>query len=220
MLVFAIVAIFVTPERRTFFTLPIAAAATIFLLRIPTLACFILGYMLAECYHSSLRENSLVRYVAPALLPLVIGIKTARPYFDTTDSCDALLAAASVFSIVFTPIYGRCCSSRLSAFLGQISFPLYLIQIPIICSYTSFLLLKFDAHGVPLGMAAAINIGSSMLLALLIAWLMVPLERFSIRFSTRAGVYLVDLFSIRKAPVMAAPPQRDGHVRGMVLPGR
>jgi peptidoglycan/LPS O-acetylase OafA/YrhL len=198
MLVFSIVAVFVTPARRNFFTLPIAAAAGIFLLSAPSLACFIFGYVLAECYHSPLESNKLVQSAALAILPIVIGVKTLFPYERTIDTFDALLAAGMVFAVVFAPFYQRLFSSATSRFLGKISFPLYLVQIPLICSYSSFLFLRLGAQGMPAAKMAVIVIGSSMLLALLAAWLLLPVERFSIYFSGRAGAWLVRFFSIQK----------------------
>lgn len=203
MLVFSIVAVFVTPARRNFFTLPIAAVASIFLLSAPSLACFIFGYVLAECYHSPLEDNKGVKLAALVVLPIVLGIKTLFPYERTTDTCDALLASGIVFAVVFSPFYSRLFSSAISRFLGKISFPLYLVQIPIICSYSSFLFLRLNARGLPVTQTATIVIVSSMLLALVVAWLLLPVERFSIYFSGRAGERLVRFFSIQKqAPIV------------------
>jgi peptidoglycan/LPS O-acetylase OafA/YrhL len=205
MLVFSIVAVFVTSARRSFFTLPIAAAAAIFLMQIPTLSCFIFGYVLAECYHSPLRNQPYVRYLAPVLLPLVVVVKTMYPYYATPDALDAVLAASLVFSIVFTSRYASVCSSRLSAFMGQISFPLYLVQIPLICSYTSFLLVRLHAQGLPIYQIALIDVTSSIVIALFIAWLMIPVERFSVRLSARAGAFLVRSLSISREATRVGP---------------
>jgi peptidoglycan/LPS O-acetylase OafA/YrhL len=207
MLVFSIVAVFVTSVRRNFFTLPIAAAAGIFLLTAPTLACFIFGYILAECYHSPLQDHRVIRAVALAILPVVIGIKTLFPYEHTNDTCNALLASGIVFAAVFAPFYRRLFSLRLSRFLGKISFPLYLVQIPLICSYSCFVFVRLSARGLPIAQTAAIVTLSSMLLALCVAWLLLPVERFSIYFSGRAGERLVQFFSIQKrAPIAHGSP--------------
>jgi len=196
MLVYAIVAVCVTSARRRFSTLAIGAAAAIFLLKAPDLACFIFGYVLAESYHSPIAGNSIVKAMAAATLPIVLWIKTAFPYDETSDACNTLLAAGIVFAVVFAPPYGRAFSSKFSGFLGKISFPLYLLQMPIICSYSSVMLLQLSARGASVSTCAAVITVSSVILALAASWMLLPVERFSIHFSNRAGQLLVRLFSI------------------------
>jgi hypothetical protein len=85
---------------------------------------------------------------------VVIGIKTLFPYERTTIRSTRCLPAASCSRLVFAPFYRQLFSSATSRFLGKISFPLYLVQIPLICSYSSFLFLRLSAHGLPIAKTA------------------------------------------------------------------
>ncbi len=187
MIALAIAAVSQGPLPKRFVTLLIVCAAALLLLKSPALACFVFGYLLAECYHSPLKSNRLTRIFALALLPIVVGVRTAFSYEQLNDSIYTLLAAAAVFSSVFGPAYEKMLSSKVSLFLGKISFPLYLIQIPLICSYSSFVLVRLVRFDISDHDRAAIIVVSSAGLAISVAWVLSASEKFTVRFSHRAS---------------------------------
>jgi peptidoglycan/LPS O-acetylase OafA/YrhL len=58
---------------------------------------------------------------------------------------------------------------RAMQLLGRLSFPIYLIQIPLLCSFTALLLLKLQLHDY--WMRAAVTIGATTVIMLPLAWL-------------------------------------------------
>jgi peptidoglycan/LPS O-acetylase OafA/YrhL len=58
---------------------------------------------------------------------------------------------------------------RAMQFLGRLSFPIYLIQIPLFCSVTALLLLKLQLH--TYWMTAAVTIAATTLIMVPLAWL-------------------------------------------------
>jgi putative glycosyltransferase (TIGR04372 family) len=59
--------------------------------------------------------------------------------------------------------------SRAMQLLGRLSFPIYLIQIPLVCSFTALLLLKLPLQ--PYWMLAAVTIAATTLVMIPLAWL-------------------------------------------------
>jgi peptidoglycan/LPS O-acetylase OafA/YrhL len=98
------------------------------------------------------------------------------------------LVAMAVFLLVLRsgPI-SRFLSLPLSQWLGRLSFPLYLIQISVIVTITSGLIVVAKTNGL-LAPAMALAIALLSLAACLLgAWLMLPVERFALDFAGRIG---------------------------------
>jgi peptidoglycan/LPS O-acetylase OafA/YrhL len=104
----------------------------------PLLAAFIVGIVLAEINESGIAERVrpqagyllIPSLAAAALLPGQGGI----PYLA--------VATLIAFSTSFSAIGRRFLSSRLSRFLGEVSFPLYLLHGLVIFSYGTWILGK------------------------------------------------------------------------------
>ena len=139
MLAFFIVAVFVKGEKvRRVHLLPVIALGAFSLQSIAhPIACFVFGYLLAELYHAAPKN---LKYYATALLPIVVLGVTFIHWHDNSFHL-IVLAVAMIFAGCFSPWLQKFFSCRLSNFLGQISFPLYLIHICIICSFSSKLYL-------------------------------------------------------------------------------
>ena len=97
----------------------------------------------------------------------------------------ALWSLASVFvgSVLLAFPLQRFFSLPLSRWLGHISFPLYLVHISVLCSLGCWLIVRVDAAGY--GPVAMVSIVSAAVLgvSLLLAHLLQPMERASIRAS-------------------------------------
>lgn len=75
-----------------------------------------------------------------------------------------------------------------SAFLGRLSFPVYLMQYPVLISLTSWLIVAFNSSGA-LSPLTAIVIGSlSLGGVLLAAWAFLPVEMFTLSLIQRIRV--------------------------------
>lgn len=68
-------------------------------------------------------------------------------YRPDDDRYTALLALLLVSAIAFSPILQSLFSGLVSKFLGRISFPLYLIHMIVICSWSSYIFLYLTAYG-------------------------------------------------------------------------
>jgi len=133
-------------------------------------ALMFFGALLAHLHTSFLRYNCLwVGLIASALF-LAMSSNT----LETRDYYYAICASALFIVVLFIEPISRRFSNRLSQTLGKISFPLYLVHGPIMWTV-----------GLPLaGHLNQILINSLlMVLSLLAAFLLIPVERFAVSFS-------------------------------------
>jgi peptidoglycan/LPS O-acetylase OafA/YrhL len=78
-------------------------------------------------------------------------------------------------------------SSRVSVFLGKISFPLYVIHMTIICSLTSFLITKeYDPNNTKL---IVLYFTITVVVSIICACILYPVEKFAIAFSGKIFEY-------------------------------
>lgn len=158
----------------------------------PIFSCFIGGYLIAELknsYPSILKTPRLVQILSTTCFILIIITFTYwRPY-NTTIICAA--AILFVASISFSKPLQCFFSMRLSRFLGKISFPLYLIHIFVICSWSSYLFIFLSFMEIEPIIAISINIISSTFITLAIAISLLPIEKFSVKSSKVIGNFII-----------------------------
>jgi len=166
--------------------------AMVFFEAAPLYACFVMGYLIAE-----LNERFKTRS-RPACFDLVLlGLFTAAAVLSTSarfrgdDRITCLIATCLVASATFSTSLRAVFSSGVSRFLGRISFPLYLIQIPVICSLSSYLLIKLPLLGVAPRTAIAVNFSMTLIACVLLSSLLLPVDRFSTYASRRIGSMLL-----------------------------
>lgn len=178
--------------------------ALAFLCSTPLYACFIMGYLIAELNRIFVgkitRKGSDIFLVCAFLA--VSGVAILRQFiewgdFVTYDAATCLIATALVTSVSFSSGLRAFFSNRLSKFLGRISFPLYLIQIIVICSWSSFLYLKMPVLGGSVVLAAVINLLTTISLCIGLSALLIPIERLSIFASKTLGGYLLIKDAVR-----------------------
>jgi peptidoglycan/LPS O-acetylase OafA/YrhL len=98
-----------------------------------------------------------------------------------------LIAALIVFLVIISPILQKILSSKVSVFLGKISFPLYVIHMTIICSLTSFLITKkYDPNNTKLIVLYFII---TVAVSIIGACILYPVEKFAIIFSGKIFEY-------------------------------
>lgn len=160
--------------------------AALLLLSKQLAACFTAGYVLAElvCTYPAagkwLRLASLAFAAAGLTLSAVVGRQD--------DHSGALLAIGIVMAGHFWPVANSFLSSQLSRWLGHISFPLYLIHVPVIgCAGMVFLAMRHN--DVPAHIATHLTMVLAFAGSLVAAWLLLPVERLSIRLSRAAGSF-------------------------------
>lgn len=197
MLVYMIIGFFRTDKNKTYLV-PIAFIILFNLFNNPIIACFAVGYLLAELYvtYSQRLENtSWVSWFSTALFAIPVICST---FFRTGHHFYiALLASLLVLSVTFSGVLKRFFSNKVSRFLGRISFPLYLIHLPLICSFSSYLFLYLPAHGYGNQATANIIVATTVPLGLLIAWIFYPIETFSVKASKKISEWLMT-FSLIK----------------------
>jgi len=169
-----------------------------FLCSTPLYACFTLGYLIAEL-NKGFVESARSKGVDFFLGSLFVGvcIFSTFPQFRgggdelTYDIVTCLIATAIVASVSFSSALRGFFSNNLSRFLGRISFPLYLIQIIVICSWSSYLFLKIPMLGISNLLAAMLNLVTTVSLCVGLSVLLLPIERFSISASKKLGGFLL-----------------------------
>ncbi|SFB27108.1 Peptidoglycan/LPS O-acetylase OafA/YrhL, contains acyltransferase and SGNH-hydrolase domains [Collimonas sp. OK607] len=130
-------------------------AVIIFLVIAQSFYClFFIGVLFAQ-YRANgvfnrLRASGIWRFAAIALLIAIVIIYTfskRQPYFWQYININVVTSAALVFCFYTSDWAIGFFSSKLSHFLGEISFPLYLVHFSVIISLTSFLTIKFSELG-------------------------------------------------------------------------
>jgi peptidoglycan/LPS O-acetylase OafA/YrhL len=197
MLVYLIIGFFRTDKNKTYLV-PIAFIILFNLFNNPIIACFAMGYLFAElyvAYSQRLEKSPWVSWVATALFAVPVICSTF--YRTGHHFYIALLASLLVLSVTFSSVLKRFFSNKVSRFLGRISFPLYLIHLPLICSFSSYLFLYLPTQGYSNQATANIIVATSVPLGLLIAWIFYPIETFSVKASKRISEWLMSFKLIK-----------------------
>lgn len=101
------------------------------------LCCFATGYLVAE-YTMAKRQNA-PRLGAVLLISSILLAISIRAFAISSQAVLTLTATAILLSISISPVLQKPLSSSISRLLGRLSFPLYLVHLPIICSLGSWL---------------------------------------------------------------------------------
>ena len=184
MLVYCMVAFFLPSGKRgRIMALPIFALWVYTFLNKLEMCCFVMGYVLAELYWSNLRSKQWVQVAATLLMPVAIYLACILPH--VYDHNMLLAAVLMVFCVSFSPAMRWLFSTRPFSFLGRISFPLYLIQVSLFCSFSSYLLIQLAQTDYSRETIADIIIVSSLAVALFVSYVISPVENFSATQSKR-----------------------------------
>jgi peptidoglycan/LPS O-acetylase OafA/YrhL len=152
---------------------------------------FVYGYVLANL-HVAMRDRAVTRGVAGDIagLLLVIFVAIHRMNHDGFRTA-AALGACLVLATLLSPLLQRLLSSSLSQWLGRISFPLYLLHSLVICTFSSFLIVRLhDLSWSPAAIATLV-IPATILVSLGAAHIFTPVERLATRTSHRFAAYMV-----------------------------
>ncbi len=168
---------------RLFF--PLVVAVTLLFFK-PFIACFIFGYLIAELNLRCLEKSSKLISIASLLAFVsVVGIVTMSESLEDWIKC--LLASALIISVSYSPVLKMAFTNSVMLFLGKISFALYLIQFIVICSLSAYIANQFRGHDFVNLIAASINLAITIAVCILFAYLLTPLDTYSIQISKKIG---------------------------------
>jgi peptidoglycan/LPS O-acetylase OafA/YrhL len=156
----------------------------------PIYASFVAGLVMAEVHAGRwlAAHRDRIGQVATATLP-VLAIAFTSLTYDIDGHPWQLVVAGVVltFSIVFSPVYARWFSGRVSRFLGRISFPLYLSHTGVLLFYS--LNAMHWLRPETAWQLALVNL-STVAVALLVGWLFVPADKAGIVLARRVSTWL------------------------------
>jgi peptidoglycan/LPS O-acetylase OafA/YrhL len=185
-------------ENRKIFLFPLIITTLYLLKNNPALACFIFGYFLAEAYFSYGYIIKKLKFInSISLLLFIIPVIISTFYRPENDRYTALLAFILVLSVTFSTILKSFFSNSISRFLGKISFPLYLIHMIVISSWSSYLLFCLPLYGYEHQVVANFILATTMILSIFLAWIMSPIEEFSIKASKYLSKKILTIFLVR-----------------------
>lgn len=171
-----------------------------------------LGVALAEfsctSSHVALRQSSWSPRLA---LILVIGAVLAAGLRREVNDIRLLSAcsAAVIYAVLISSTLQRLLSTRLSQWLGKISFSLYLVHIVVICSLVSWLYLALG-DGAGLSLAKSALVGFVCVVAcLLSAALFFPVERLGVVAGRKFAAVI-----LRASPAVIELPSGEGQSAG------
>lgn len=145
----------------------------IYKLQLHWLNSFVFGIILCDLYMTTsiykvsgiLTKNKYITAFIMLFFTLLIGMPNYYGIFHL------VLAVSLVFFIISSYRMNAIFSSRIPVFLGKISFSLYLIHLPIICSVTgaSYLFLEqISSHGLAVAISSILTIILSLTLAIIL----------------------------------------------------
>lgn len=160
----------------------------------PSISCFLLGYFLAEVYFIYVHDKK-IKYLNLLSIFLFIASILLSTFYKgmESDQYVTLLAFMLVSSVTFSPLLQNLFTCRLSRFLGRISFPLYLMHMIVICSWSSYLIIHLPLYAFDQQMVANIVLVTTIILCILSAWIISPIEVFSPKFSKYLSKKLIAL---------------------------
>lgn len=156
---------------------------------------FVAGIILAEFFVSGIPKEPWCRWLLVAgfvgglLVPVFSpGIPGPVGLFGIVAWCAAWMFLAPL---------RRLLESRLSTWLGVVSFPLYLIHAPLVYSLCLYLLRQTEGFGITHAAANMIVVAVAMPVAILAAWLFTPVNQLAVTVARWLGRVVVQ----RLAPV-------------------
>jgi peptidoglycan/LPS O-acetylase OafA/YrhL len=150
---------------------------------------FLVGYVIYSCYIGAARQD----LFSPWLFVVVVSAKSILFFFAVKGLLvDFLFASLLVFSILFSSTLQSLFANRLFGWLGKISFPLYLIHVPIITTMGMYNFVLLDVLGLPPLMGGMINFTVVMAACLGVAHLLTFVDTETLRLlrvmKSRAGL--------------------------------
>ena len=170
----------------------------------PIAACFFVGALIALSERDGLvlKASVALSRAATVVLPLCLVLAALVMTNGKNLTLLAVLAVLVFLLVRYSQPAQRLLTSPLSQFMGRISFPLYLVQFPIIASFNAQLVIWNTANGT-LTVWTAYGIAAvSTVLCVLVATLFLPIET-----GTLALLRRIDRYRASRVPALAAKAQ-------------
>jgi peptidoglycan/LPS O-acetylase OafA/YrhL len=159
------------------------------------LIAFLYGAVLANIYSfsrgiTSPKKGS-IELVAISSFFAALLVSMLRTRFSYSPAFLSCMAFLLVGGVLFNSSLQKFLSNSVSNFLGHISFPLYLVHLLVICSWSSWLYIKLRTFGfTELGVAACV-VSSTISISVFMAVCFSPVEQWAIRFSRSISNYVL-----------------------------
>jgi peptidoglycan/LPS O-acetylase OafA/YrhL len=166
--------------------LPLVIATSLLFFK-PFIACFIFGYLIFEfnLRYSKVSSALISRLGVFSFLSVVIVISFSQ---DLDDWIKCLLASVLIISVYYSSMLKKVFTNPALLFLGKISFVLYLIQFSVICSLSAYIAIQFRDNNFVNLTSTNLNLLATVVVSIVCAFLLTPLDRYSIWISKRIGV--------------------------------
>lgn len=186
-IVFSLVA-FLIPLRSVFYRGALLLAAWwIALSYSPFLSCFIVGIMIAlfhiERGTETFANTRQTRWISVCMIALVIiiwGYQGPYKFYefvgaffpDTATSKTSVYTVSAIILMIlglYMPLVKNAFSNRSGTLLGQMSFPIYLIHLLVICSLSSWLYITLYGH-LPIFIVLTFVLAVTVIVTAVAAW--------------------------------------------------
>ena len=110
-----------------------------------------------------------------------------------------IAALASMVAVLLSPMLQSIFGSALGRYLGRTSFVMYLLQVPVICSYTAWVVVMMSEFGQPDWLVVRIAAVSTVAVIFLISTVLYRfIDESGVRLSRLAGRQIDSLFPARR----------------------
>jgi peptidoglycan/LPS O-acetylase OafA/YrhL len=167
----------------------------------PIAACFFVGALIALAERDGfvLKPGVVLNRIAAGVLAVCLVLAALVTLNGKSLQLLALLGVGVFLSARYSPSAQSLLNSPVSQFMGRISFPLYLVQFPVIASFSAQLIVWTDSNGT-LTMWTAYGIAvASTAVCVLVATLFLPIET-----GTFALLRRIDRYRTSRAPALNA----------------
>ena len=150
--------------------------------------CFFIGVILAELKNQieNLTKSKISNFITTLLFIITLLLSS---YYRFDEFLNCIFACLIVFFTLGSSVIQLIFSSRISQFLGKISFMLYLIQIPLICSFTCFSILETYTVSDDREYLNILILILTLFLGILIAYILTPIDKYAIFLSAHLKKY-------------------------------
>lgn len=154
----------------------------------PLYSAFLFGYFLAKLNNliqNFVSKNSFIVSEFYGLFLFITVVLLSTFYRPNDDKYTALMAMALILSVQISSYLNSFFSNRISRFLGKISFSVYMIQMGVIFSLSSYMFLHKDTLSTHNFISSNIIILATVVFTLILGYLLTPIDKLSIILSRK-----------------------------------
>lgn len=144
---------------------------------------FVLGLLAAFILPRTLIKSKFLRFFFVALALYFLGYTQPRGVFAVFSGVDPIYPTSIGAVLLIASIYDLKLSdshSKMAKFLGELSFPIYLVHVPILCSVGAFVFLWLRSAAIPF--SALLAFFATILISLLVSLPIIRLNRVWVAF--------------------------------------